>query len=189
MRENKNRELCRLESKIVSLQQPELPTVPDAFRRTDYEGFLEEYVKRFQLRCYQRTQAERITVLKQINELQSQCLALAHNEANWRHFRQEDRIRQKRLDLTEMELDQRIEDLQYQRGVRLSEQQRAESGMPSKATDMVEKITHELEQAIRTEAGVKQVFEKARKQHPSLREWLDEWEEKVSWDLRERPWF
>lgn len=182
-------ELSRIESEIASLQ-PDLPTVPDAFRRTDYEGWLEESIKRFQLKRYQRTQAERLAVLKQINAIQGECLTLARNEANWRHLQQEDRLRQKRLDLEEMQLDQKTEDLLYERERKLRERVRDAAPVNSKKKrDPVEDLATELEQAIRTEAGVKDVFAKARREHPHLEEWLKQWEAKIAWDLKERKWF
>ena len=129
-------------------------------------------------------------MLRQINQLQGECLALARNEADWRHFQQEDRLRQKALDLREMELDQRMEDLLYERERKIRERSRAgDAPPPPKRRDLVEDITAGLEQAIRTEAGVKEVFAKVRKTHPHLEEWLSEWEAKVAWDLKERKWF
>lgn len=168
--------------------QAELPTVPDAFRRTDYEGCLIEAHKRWQLKRYQRTQAERVAVLKQINQLQTECLALARNEANWRHFQQEDRLRQKRLDLEELELDQRMDDLLYEREMKLRGRSRSVPAPEPKRLNLADQIAAQLEEAIRTEAAVKESFVKARKLHPHLDEWLSEWEAKVSWDLRERKW-
>jgi len=184
-----NKELSRRDRGMAPLR-PELPTVPDAFRRTDYEGVIEEIIKGIQLRRYQKTQRERIGVLKQINEIQKECLALARNEADWQHFHQEDRLRQKRLDVQEMELDARMEDLLYERQRKIFER-----GIPPlpqappKPRDMVEEITEQLEQAIRTEAGVKEVFGRARERDPKLKGWLDEWEARVTWELRERKWF
>jgi len=178
-----------LNAELVPLPA-DLPTVPEAFRRTDYEGWLEETIKRFQLKRYQRTQAERLAVLKQINQIQTECLALARNEADWRHFQQEDRLRQKRLDLQEMEIDQRMEDLLYEREGKLRERTKtAVPAPPLKPRDPVEEIAAQLEQAIRTEAGMKEVFDKAKQKHPHLKSWLDEWEARLSWDLRERKWF
>ncbi len=170
--------------------QPDLPTVPDAFRRTEYEGWLEESIKRFQLKRYQRTQSERLAVLKQINQIQAECVALARNEANWCHFRQEDRLRKKRLDVEELELDHRMEDLLYERERQLRERGKSvEPPAPTKARDPVEEITTQLEQAIRTQAGVKELFARVRKTQPHLEQWLNEWEAKLSWDLKERKWF
>jgi len=186
---SKNKLLSRVDSDLMPLQA-DLPTVPDAFRRTDYEGWLEEGIKRFQLKRYQRTQAERLAVLRQINQIQSECVALARNEADWRHFRQEDRLRQKRLDLQEMEIDHRMEDLLFEREKKLRERNAPiEPSAPPKRRDPVEEITAQLEEAIRTQAGVKELFTKARKANPHLEEWFNEWEAKVSWDLKERKWF
>lgn len=75
------RKLVRIQPDLKPMRA-ELPTVPEAFRRSEYEGWLPERIKQFQLRSYQRTQAERIIVIQQINQLQSQCLTLMHNEAN-----------------------------------------------------------------------------------------------------------
>ena len=129
-------------------------------------------------------------MLRQINQIQGQCLALARNEADWRHFQQEDRLRKMRLDLDEMELDQRMEDLLYERQRKLQERSSpVEPPAPPKHRDPVEEITAQLEQAIRTQAGVKGVFAKARRAHPHLEEWLNECEARLSWDLKERKWF
>jgi hypothetical protein len=169
--------------------ESELPTVPEAFRRSEYEGWLEEAVKTFQLKRYQKTQAERLAVLRQINQIQNECLALARNEANWQHFRQEDRLRQKRLDLDELELDQRMEDVRYERERKVRERARAAAAPPSpKRRSLVEEITSQVEDAIRAEVEIKEVFDRARKEHPHLASWLNEWEAKVSWDLKERKW-
>ncbi len=184
-----NKKLARrVDPRMIPLR-PELPSVPDAFIRAEYEGWPVEVFKRFQLKQYQRTQAERLEVLKQINEIHGQCLALARNEANWRHLEQEDRLRQKRLDVEEMELEQRMEDLVYER--ERKRQERISPATPatsSKRRDPVEHITAQLEEAIRTEAGIKEAFAHARKKYPHLETWLSEWEAKVSWDLRERKW-
>jgi hypothetical protein len=158
----------------LTLHHPDLPTVPEAFRRTDYEGWLEEAIKRIQLKRYQRTQAERIAVLEQINELQGQCLALRRNEANWRHFQQEDRLRKKRLDIEELELDQRMEDFLYARQNKLFARANGTAEYP-KHRDPVAEITAQVENAIRTEVGLRDVFSQARKRYPHLEDWLREW--------------
>jgi hypothetical protein len=112
-----NKKPARVRSEVVQLPKlrPDLPTLPAAFSSTEYDGWLAERIKRFQLQTYQRTQAERVAVLKQINELQHQCLAIARNESDWQYFAQEDRLRQKRLDIQEIELDMRMEELREQR--------------------------------------------------------------------------
>lgn len=183
-------ELSRIDAEIPSLH-PGLPTAPEAFMRTEYEGWLEEKVKRFQLRSYQRTQAERIAVLQHINRLQTECIALARNQANWRHLEQEDRIRQKRLDLEELELSHRMADVLQKREDQRVDRAKASAPPPPapKPVDPVEEIMRSLERAIRMEASVGEVFAKARKEHPHLSEWLDEWEARVRWDLRERKWY
>jgi hypothetical protein len=171
----------------------DLPTVPEAFRRVDYEGWPAEIVKSFQLKRYQKTQAQRIAVLKQINQIQGECLALARNETNWRHFGQEDRIRQKRLDLEEMELDLRLEDRLYEqeqkRRERAESASKAQSPAFPKKPSLVEEITTKLDEALRTKVAVKTVFDAARREHPGLTTWLDDWEQELAWDLKERKWF
>ena len=54
-----SRKLSRLQQER-NLNPSELPTVPDAFMRTEYEGWLEERIKRFQLRTYQKTQSDQM---------------------------------------------------------------------------------------------------------------------------------
>jgi len=181
------KELSPTHESSLSLR-PELPTVPDAFMRADYEGWLEKRIKRFQLKCYQKTQAERLEVLRQINQIQTECLTLMRHEADWKHFQQEDRLRQKRLDLEEMNLDQRMEDALYERATRLRERSQPTPATPKKS-DLVDRITAQLDQALRTEAGIKAVLRRAREEHPELKSPLDEWEARVTWDLRERKWF
>src|SRR5712691_3696021 len=109
-----SKKLSRLDPDTIE-PRVELPTVPEAFQRFDYEGLLPEAIKRLQLKAYQRTQAERLSVLRQINAIQAECLALARNESNWRHLGQEDRLRQKRLDIEELELDIRMDELRERR--------------------------------------------------------------------------
>lgn len=182
----------RIRTEVVQLPKlhPELPSLPEAFASTDYDGWPVEVFKRFQLQQYQKTQAERIEVLKQINEIQRQCMTLARNESDWRHFGQEDRIRQKRLDLQELELDQQLEDRRYEREKKLFERANpAKVSEPPKRRDLVEQITAEVEQAILTQTGVKEVFRRARERSPHLTAWLNDWEAKVEWDMRERKWF
>jgi hypothetical protein len=167
-----------------------LPALPEAFRQFDYDGWLPEFIKRFQLEGYRKTQAKRQAVLRQINEIQRECLAIHRNEREWQHLAQEDRIRQKRLDLDEIELDYRVEDLLYERQKKIQERQRAAApaSLP-RARDLVEEITEKLQDAVRTEAAVKKVFDQARQQYPNLKVWLDDWEQKLGWDLKERKWF
>lgn len=132
-------------------------------------------------------------MLRQFNALQRECIALARNEADWRHFEQEDRLRAKRLDLEEMELEERVEDFLYRRAKKLADR-KAEATPPKrpdpvKPPDPVEKLTAELEQALRMQAGLQQVFDRAREQYPHLEEWINEWEERLAWDFKERQWF
>ena len=184
-----NKNLSRVDPRTVAPRLT-LPTLPEAFANTDYDGWLMEAVKRFQLQRYQKTQSERIEVLKQINEIQTQCLALMRNESNWQHFGQEDRIRQKRLDLQEMELDQRLEDQRYERERALKERANpTKAAEPAKRRGLLEDIASELEKAISTQANVTEVFRKAREANPGLTDWLDDLESKIAWDLRERKWF
>jgi len=104
-----NDKLSRLQNDIVQ-PSAKLPSIPEAFQQSDYDGWLVEKIKRLQLKSYQRTQAERLSVLKQIDQIQKQCLAIARNEKDWQHFAQEDRVRAKRLNLDEMKLDLEIEE-------------------------------------------------------------------------------
>jgi hypothetical protein len=112
-----NKKPIRTRTEVVHLPKlhADLPTLPEAFSSTEYDGWLVERIKRFQLKTYQKTQTERIAVLRQINELQTQCLAINRNENDWKHFAQEDRLRQKRLDIQEIELDMQLEELRERR--------------------------------------------------------------------------
>jgi hypothetical protein len=88
-----------------------------------------------------------------------------------------------------MELDQRMEDFLYERERKIQERSTPRQSPPaSKPRDPVEEITSELNQAIRTQAGVKELFARVRKEQPHLDEWLKEWEAKILWDLMERKW-
>lgn len=46
-----SKKLCRVDSEIIE-PRAELPTVPDAFQRSDYEGLLLKTIKRWQLKSY-----------------------------------------------------------------------------------------------------------------------------------------
>ena len=105
-------ELVSVNAEIGRLKQryPELPSPPTAFYSNEYEGWFREAKKRFELQSYGRTQEERVKTLKQINELQSQCLAILKNEGDLTRFRQEERQRQMRLSIEDTELEIKAEE-------------------------------------------------------------------------------
>jgi hypothetical protein len=159
----------------------ELPTVPDAFRRSDYEGLIPETIKRIQLKAYQRTQAERLAVLKQINAIQGECLALARNENEWHHFDQVDRLRQKRLDIEEIELDIRMEELQERRnGVK--EKVRRE---PPPRRDPIQEALDRLRLRLRAGVEARSECERLKEEYPDSASEIEREFLKLIWDLRE----
>ena len=184
-----NKDLSRLNPEVLPAQA-ELPTVPEAFRRSDYEGWLEERVKRFQLKTYQKTQAERIKVLRQINELQKECLAIARNEQEWQRFAQQERIRQKRLDLEEMQVDDQLENVISQRTQREFDRQNIrQPASRAKRNDLAEEFRERLRRALElhqvgTEGRAE--IERLKKLYPDQADQLEQTFQTILADMREQ---
>jgi hypothetical protein len=110
-------------AEIVNMTKryPELP----AFHDNGYSGWFNEAIKVFTMQAYNRTQDERIAVAKRIAELNDLYLRILRQQGERITFEKEQRIRGKRMDVEETELDYRMEDLQYER-----EKLRAERSKP-----------------------------------------------------------
>lgn len=162
--------------------QPEvhMPTVPAAFQQTEYEGWIAEKIKQWQLREFQKTQSERIGVLKQIRETQAQCLAIAENESNWLTFAQRERMKQKRLDIEEIELDMRLEDLRNQ-GRKLPEPVNHKSEPP----DPMQEALDRLRWRLRAGVEARSEYERLKTEFPDQAEHIERQFQKMMWDLRE----
>jgi len=173
-----DKKLVRIPAEVLPA---ELPKVPEAFRRADYDGFLEEAVKRFQLKAYEKTQAQRHAVLRQINQIQSECLALVRNEADWRHFKQEDRIRQKGLDIQELELSMRMEELQESR-IRSKE---SVNPKPLEARDPIQQALIRLRRKLRSGVEARSECDRLKEEYPDHAEHIEREFRKMIWDLRE----
>ena len=171
-----------LDYELVPVQS-ELPTVPEAFRRSDYEGLIPETIKRIQLKAYQRTQAERLAVLRQINSIQRECLALAQNECDWRHFEQGDRLRQKRLNIEEIELDMRMEELQERRKGAKEEVRR---DLPPRR-DPLQEALDRLRFKLRAGVEARSECERLKEEYPESANEIEKEFRKMIWDLREGP--
>jgi len=177
-----SKKLVRIRPRLDSPSPLEVPIIPRAFRRSDYDGLLLEKIKRLQLQSFQKTQEERLEVLRQINELQSQCMVLSRNEADRRHFGQEDRLRKKRLDVDEMELDIKLEEL-VERRRRTYEKPVREASRPSDPTrDAIERLRHKL----RTGAEARSECDQVKEEFPEQTEEIEREFRKILADLRER---
>jgi hypothetical protein len=183
-----NKNLSHSNPEIVPARA-DLPTVPEAFRRSEYEGWLGERVKRFQLKTYQKTQGERIKVLRQINELQKECLAIARNENDWQHFAQHERIRQKRLDLEEMQVDDQLESMMCDRAERALNGQKNPPASRSKRNDLAEEFRDRLRRALelhRVGTEGRDEIERLKTEHPELADELEQTFLTILSDMRER---
>ena len=175
-----SRKLSRIDREPAP-SRVDLPTVPDAFRRSDYEGLIPETIKRWQLKAYQRTQAERLAVLKQINAIQGECLALARNENEWRHFDQVDRLHQKRLDIEEMELDIRMDELQEKRRGSTEKIKRE----PPPRRDPIQEALDRLRLKLRAGVEARSECERLKEEFPESASEIEREFLKMIWDLRE----
>jgi len=175
-------------SEVVHLPKlhGDLPSLPAAFSSTEYDGWLAERIKRFQLQTYQRTQAERLAVLRQINELQTQCLAIAQNEANWQHFAQEDRLHQKRLDIQEIELDMRLEELLEQRQTRALEKMMPKAPpKPPPPRDPIREALNRLRSRLRTGIEARSECDQLKREFPEYAVEIEREFRKMIADLRD----
>jgi hypothetical protein len=153
--------------------------VPDAFQRTDYKGFLEEVVRASNSGSIsaRRPASHRAQAIRH----QGECLALAKNEANWRHFG-EDRVRQKQLDIQNwsrdaLEVDLRTRGPGWHGRRRRCRRQEAPRWWPGH-----QKLGGHHH------PGRRRRFLRRCAKATRLEKWLSELE-KVMWDLKERKWF
>lgn len=116
-----------------------MPEIPAALAATGYEGWFSEAVKRLQLQSYQRTQAERLAGLRQIRELQVAFLDIAKGKADWQKLPQEDKLRQMRLDIEEIELEIKKAEL-YEKRAALEKRKDAKAAPPPRRRSVQERV-------------------------------------------------
>jgi len=176
-----SKKLIRIDPQAVQTRGS-LPGLPPALNNTDYEGWIPEWIKQKQIAAYRKTQAERLAVLTLINQIQGQCMALARNENDWRHFGQEDRLRQKRLDVEELELDMKMEELQERR-------RRAKEPVvipkPPERPDPIREALNRLRSKIRTGVEARSECDHLKREFPEYALDIEREFRKMISDLRE----
>lgn len=183
-------DLAFVQAEIVSLTRryPELP----GFQRNGYEGWFAEAKKQFQMQSYNRSQDERIAVLKRIAELNDlylridqQQLTYARQQEQKLTYEQEQRLRGKRLNVDELKVDQEMEELVYE-----GERKRGERTKVVVAAkvprDPVEEELTKIRRTLRTVAGVEAEGEQLAKDYPEHAPYIRQQCRKIIADLMER---
>jgi uncharacterized protein YdiU (UPF0061 family) len=175
-------------------EYPQLPSIPLA--DVEYEGWIEEVLKRVRMRAWGLTREREMKLISQLAALQQtkldyvetmRKLHQAHRDTQRdaeradRRRQHEDLLEDRRYEAEHVRLEFEIEEL-HEKLRHLREEKKPPAAPP----DPIEEVIAGIRRRIKTEVGIKAAFADLEQQHPDLKEWLRRECRKIISDLREQ---